>query len=120
MPAYRRTSSANASASAESRYRPSNSASVADDSANRGGGSKRAARATVIGSPQAGRGVLLRVPEIIPGIRRAYNFSSDPPTKDHRMTTTRLPLRSEVPVEHTWDLSSLFRSDAEWETAFVE
>ena len=36
------------------------------------------------------------------------------------MTATRLPLRSEVPVEHTWDLSSLFRTDAEWEAAFVE
>jgi oligoendopeptidase F len=31
----------------------------------------------------------------------------------------RLPLRAEVPVEHTWDLSSLFRSDAEWEAAFA-
>jgi oligoendopeptidase F len=36
------------------------------------------------------------------------------------MTATRLPLRSEVPAEHTWDLSSLFRSDAEWEAAFTE
>ena len=35
------------------------------------------------------------------------------------MSATRLPLRSEVPVEHTWDLASLFRSDAEWETAFA-
>jgi oligoendopeptidase F len=34
-------------------------------------------------------------------------------------TAARLPLRSEVPVEHTWDLSSLFRSDAEWEAAFA-
>jgi oligoendopeptidase F len=41
-------------------------------------------------------------------------------TKDQRMSTTRLPLRSEVPAEHTWDLSSLFRTDAEWEAAFVE
>jgi oligoendopeptidase F len=32
----------------------------------------------------------------------------------------RLPLRSEVPVEHTWDLTRLFASDAEWETAFAE
>ncbi|MGL6094916.1 MAG: oligoendopeptidase F, partial [Fimbriiglobus sp.] len=32
----------------------------------------------------------------------------------------RLPLRSEVPVEHTWDLSRLFASDAGWETAFAE
>lgn len=36
------------------------------------------------------------------------------------MTATRLPLRAEVPAEHTWDLSSLFRTDAEWEAAFVE
>jgi len=36
------------------------------------------------------------------------------------MTATRLPLRSEVPAEHTWDLSSLFRTDAEWEAAFAE
>jgi oligoendopeptidase F len=34
-------------------------------------------------------------------------------------TTTRVPLRSEVPTDHTWDLSSLFASDAAWETAFV-
>lgn len=34
------------------------------------------------------------------------------------MSTTRVPLRSEVPVEHTWDLSSLYKSDSEWEAAF--
>jgi oligoendopeptidase F len=30
----------------------------------------------------------------------------------------RLPKRSEVPVEDTWDLSSLFASDEAWEAAF--
>jgi oligoendopeptidase F len=34
--------------------------------------------------------------------------------------TDRLPLRSEVPAADTWDLSSLFGSDAEWESAFAE
>lgn len=34
--------------------------------------------------------------------------------------TKRQPLRSEVPVEDTWDLSALFATDAAWETAFVE
>jgi oligoendopeptidase F len=34
-------------------------------------------------------------------------------------SATRLPLRSEVPAEHTWDLASLFRTDAEWEAAFI-
>ncbi len=33
--------------------------------------------------------------------------------------SSRLPLRSEVPPEHTWDLSSLFASDADWEAAFA-
>jgi oligoendopeptidase F len=32
----------------------------------------------------------------------------------------RLPARSEVKPEDTWDLSSLFPSDAAWETAFSE
>ncbi len=32
----------------------------------------------------------------------------------------RLPTRAEVPAEDTWDLSSLFPSDAAWETAFAE
>lgn len=30
----------------------------------------------------------------------------------------KLPKRSEVPVEDTWDLSSLFAGDAQWEEAF--
>src|SRR5262249_37331204 len=30
-----------------------------------------------------------------------------------------LPKRSEVKLEDTWDLSSLFKNDAEWETAFT-
>jgi oligoendopeptidase F len=33
--------------------------------------------------------------------------------------SARLPLRSEVPVEHTWDLTRLFQSDADWEAAFA-
>lgn len=33
--------------------------------------------------------------------------------------SARLPLRSEVPVEHTWDLTRLFQSDADWEAAFT-
>jgi oligoendopeptidase F len=32
----------------------------------------------------------------------------------------RLPTRAEVPAEDTWDLASLFPSDAAWETAFAE
>ncbi len=34
--------------------------------------------------------------------------------------TARLPLRSEVPVLDTWDLSRLFADDAAWEVAFTE
>ncbi|MEM7457388.1 MAG: oligoendopeptidase F [Planctomycetota bacterium] len=33
-------------------------------------------------------------------------------------TAIKLPERNTVPVEDTWDLSKLFSSDAEWETAF--
>lgn len=36
------------------------------------------------------------------------------------MSADRLPTRAEVPVEDTWDLSSLFSSDADWETAIAE
>ena len=36
------------------------------------------------------------------------------------MSADRLPARAEVPVGDTWDLSSLFESDAAWETAFAE
>ena len=32
----------------------------------------------------------------------------------------RLPLRSEVPVADTWDLTRLFPTDAAWETAFAD
>jgi oligoendopeptidase F len=35
-------------------------------------------------------------------------------------TVKTLPPRSEVPIADQWDLSSLFRSDAEWESAFAE
>ncbi len=34
--------------------------------------------------------------------------------------TDRLPTRAEVPVGDTWDLASLFPSDADWEKAFTE
>jgi oligoendopeptidase F len=33
--------------------------------------------------------------------------------------TKKLPTRSQVKAEDTWDLSSLFKSDAEWERAFT-
>lgn len=32
------------------------------------------------------------------------------------MSTATVPLRSEIPVEHTWDLASIFATPAEWET----
>src|SRR5438309_799979 len=35
-----------------------------------------------------------------------------------RSNGKRLPPRSKVKVQDTWDLGSLFPSDAEWETAF--
>ncbi|OWK43003.1 oligoendopeptidase F [Fimbriiglobus ruber] len=35
-------------------------------------------------------------------------------------TADRLPPRAAVPVQDTWDLSSLFPSDAAWEAAFAE
>ncbi|QGJ69607.1 Oligoendopeptidase F [Planctomycetales bacterium 10988] len=35
-------------------------------------------------------------------------------------TVTRLPKRSEVPTEDTWDLSSLFPNDEAWEEEFQE
>ncbi|GAB4578303.1 MAG: oligoendopeptidase F [Anaerolineales bacterium] len=34
--------------------------------------------------------------------------------------TKTLPLRSEVPVEQTWDLESIFSTQEEWESAFQE
>lgn len=34
--------------------------------------------------------------------------------------TKHLPIRSDVPIEDTWDLSSLFTSDEAWESAFKE
>ena len=35
-------------------------------------------------------------------------------------TVVRLPERSEVKIEDTWDLSKLFADDSAWETAFTE
>ncbi|MCO6046501.1 oligoendopeptidase F [Aeoliella sp. ICT_H6.2] len=36
------------------------------------------------------------------------------------MATKKLPLRSKVKTADTWDLSTLFASDEEWETAFTK
>lgn len=36
------------------------------------------------------------------------------------MTADRVPTRTEVPAADTWDLASLFPTDATWEAAFVE
>lgn len=36
------------------------------------------------------------------------------------MSVKQLPARSEVPVEDTWDLSSLFSSDEAWTEAFEQ
>lgn len=36
------------------------------------------------------------------------------------MTAERVPTRAEVAAENTWDLTSLFPSDAAWESAFAE
>ena len=36
------------------------------------------------------------------------------------MSTTKVPLRSEIPVEYTWDLESIYPSPAEWEATMAE
>lgn len=36
------------------------------------------------------------------------------------MTAKRVPARSEVAIDDTWDLSKLFSADADWEAAFAE
>ena len=36
------------------------------------------------------------------------------------MSTTKVPLRSEIPVEYTWDLESIYASPADWEAALAE
>ena len=36
------------------------------------------------------------------------------------MTAKRVPTRSEVAAEDTWDLSRLFPKNAAWEVAFAE
>ena len=38
----------------------------------------------------------------------------------NKSKTKKLPARSEVKPDDTWDLSSLFKNDAEWEKAFTE
>ena len=35
------------------------------------------------------------------------------------MTATKLPTRAEVALENTWDLTRLYATDAEWESAFT-
>src|SRR3954454_168350 len=37
----------------------------------------------------------------------------------HKPKTRKLPLRSKVKREDTWDLASLFKSDDDWESAFT-
>ena len=37
----------------------------------------------------------------------------------HKPRTKKLPVRSKVKTEDTWDLASLFKSDDEWEKAFT-
>jgi oligoendopeptidase F len=41
-------------------------------------------------------------------------------TWSHMITTTTLPSRSEVPLEQTWDLASIFPTPAEWESACTQ
>jgi oligoendopeptidase F len=36
------------------------------------------------------------------------------------VSAERVPTRAEIPVENTWDLASLFPSEAAWEAAFAE
>ena len=36
------------------------------------------------------------------------------------MTKKLIPERKNVPVEHRWDLSPLFKDDEKWETLFVD
>lgn len=36
------------------------------------------------------------------------------------MTTTTVPLRSEIPVEYTWDLASIYATPADWEAKLAE
>ncbi len=36
------------------------------------------------------------------------------------MSTTKVALRSEIPVEYTWDLASIYSSPGEWETTLAE
>src|SRR5688500_6363615 len=36
------------------------------------------------------------------------------------MPQTSIPTRAEVPVQHTWDLSSIFATPTDWETAYAQ
>ena len=36
------------------------------------------------------------------------------------MSTVSVPLRSEIPVEYTWDLASIFPTSADWEAQLAE
>lgn len=40
--------------------------------------------------------------------------------KPHKSKSSVLPLRHEVKPQDTWDLASLFKSDAQWERAFTQ
>ena len=40
-------------------------------------------------------------------------------TKTQATKAKKLPARSQVKIDDTWDLASLFKSDAEWEKAFA-
>ncbi|HEY5892442.1 MAG TPA: oligoendopeptidase F [Chthoniobacterales bacterium] len=42
-----------------------------------------------------------------------FAYKNDPPD-----APAKTPLRSEIPVAYTWDLSSLYATDADWEAAF--
>jgi oligoendopeptidase F len=58
-------------------------------------------------------------------LRKVYTFFTHPcdkifytTIKEHWMTEpTTLPARSEVPLEHTWDLASIFSTPTDWEAA---
>lgn len=56
----------------------------------------------------------LGVAAAIAGSSNATTFAAKPKPS----AVTRLPARSEVKPADTWDLSSLFASDADWEAAF--
>jgi oligoendopeptidase F len=54
------------------------------------------------------------------GIEPPCDPEPEAPPMSADATETKLPLRSEVPAADTWDLASLFPTDAAWEIAFAE